>query len=411
MDERTLKWPEHVSFDTRTYEDRLCPNCSSKGLRAFYGLKEIPVHSCFLLPGREDALGYPTSNLELGFCESCGFITNLRFDPGLHHYSAQCEESQGFSACFNAFARSLAQRTIDKYNIHNKVILEIGCGKGEFLALMCQLGNNRGIGFDPAYVPERNPDETGSRIEFIQDFYSAKYARLQADVICCRHTLEHIAPTLEFMHMLHKTVADRPETLLFFELPDVVRVLREGAFWDIYYEHCTYFSAGSLARLFRMAGFDLEELYLDYHGQYLIVSARPNKGPTGECLDLEDDMTLLNQAVKEFRQTCAGKMDYWIRTIGEFARDGKRTVLWGSGSKAVAFLTSLKLSNDIEYVVDINPYRHGRYLPGTGHEIVSPEFLRQYRPQKVIVMNPVYCNEIRQELDKLNVVADLLACQ
>ena len=104
-------------------------------------------------------------------------------------------------------------------------------------------------------------------------------------------------------------------------------------------------------------------------------------------------------------------MDYWIRTIGEFARDGKRIVLWGSGSKAVAFLTSLKLSDDIEYVVDINPYRHGRYLPGTGHEIVSPEFLQQYRPHKVIVMNPVYCSEIRQELDKLNVVADLLACE
>jgi hypothetical protein len=94
-------------------------------------------------------------------------------------------------------------------------------------------------------------------------------------------------------------------------------------------------------------------------------------------LDLEDDMVLLNQAVNEFRQTCSRKMDYWISTIGEFVRDGKRIVLWGSGSKAVAFLTSLKLSNEIEYVVDINPYRHGRYLPGTGHEIVYLEFVKE----------------------------------
>jgi len=159
-----------------------------------------------------------------------------------------------------------------------------------------------------------------------------------------------------------------------------------------------------------MSGFNLEELYLDYHGQYLIIIARSNHGPTSACLDLEDDMALLNQAVNEFRQTCSRKMDYWINTIDEFVRDGKRIVMWGSGSKAVAFLTSLKLSDEIEYVVDINPYRHGKFLLGTGHEIVSPEFLKQYRPHKVIVMNPVYCDEIRQELDRLNVAADLLAC-
>jgi len=362
------------------------------------------------MSSKEEALGYPTSDLKLGFCESCGFITNLLFDPGLNSYSAQCEETQGFSSCFNAFAKSLAKRTIDKYDIHNKVILEIGCGKGEFLALMCQLGENRGIGFDPAYVPERNPDATGSRIEFIQDFYSPKYARLQADVICCRHTLEHIAPTFEFMQMLRKTVADRPDTLLFFELPDVMRVLREGAFWDIYYEHCTYFSAGSLARLFRASGFDLDELYLDYHGQYLIASARPDKGTVIASLDLENDMELLNQAVSEFKQICSRKIDYWLKAIHEFAREGQRVVLWGSGSKAVAFLTTLRLAHEIEYVVDINPHRHGKNLPGSGHEIVAPQFLKRYKPHKVVVMNPVYRDEIRQDLERLNVEADLLVC-
>jgi len=276
---------------------------------------------------------------------------------------------------------------------------------------MCKLGNNRGIGFDPAYVPERNPDETGSQIEFIQDFYSQDYTHLRADVICCRHTLEHIAPTLEFMQMIHKTVVDRPETLLFFELPDTMRILREGAFWDIYYEHCTYFTAGSLARLFRKSGFDLEELYLDYHDQYLIVSARPGNGAAGTHLELEDDMDVLNQAVNEFGQVCSHKIDYWLRTIRGFVREGRRFVLWGSGSKAVAFLTTLGLTDEIEYIVDINPYRHGKNLPGTGHEIVSPDFLKQYKPHKVIVMNPVYCNEIQRDLDKLGVEADLLACE
>ena len=408
MDEGALDLPKEVSFEIVENGELFCPNCHSRGLSLFYAVEDIPVHSCLLMSSKDEASGYPKGNLQLGFCPNCGFITNVRFDPGVHSYSARYEETQGFSACFNAFAKSLAQRVIDKYNIHDRTILEIGCGKGEFLALMCQLGNNRGIGIDPAYVPERNPDTMGSRIEFIRDFYSPKHSHLKADVICCRHTLEHIAPTLEFMKMLRQTIADRLDTLIFFELPDVMRVLREGAFWDIYYEHCTYFSAGSLARLFRMSGFDIDDLYLDYDGQYLIIAAYPSHDKTEPSFDLEDDMEMLEQGLREFRQKCSQKIDYWLRTIRKFTCDGQRTVLWGSGSKAVAFLTTLKLTQEIEYVVDINPYKHGKNMPGTGHEIVAPQFLTQYKPHKIIVMNPVYCDEIQHDLDDLNVKTDLL---
>jgi SAM-dependent methyltransferase len=408
MGEVTLKLPKEVSFEVIEQSDYVCPNCNSKEVSVFYSVTGIPVHSCLLMSSKEEAQRYPTSNLQLGFCSNCRFISNVRFDPSLHNYNTKYEETQGFSACFNAFAKSLAQKIIDKYDIHNKTILEIGCGKGEFLALMCQLGDNRGIGIDPAYVPERNPDTTGSRIEFIQDFYSPKYSHLEADVICCRHTLEHIAPTLEFMQMIRKTIADRPDTLVFFELPDVKRVLQEGAFWDIYYEHCSYFTAGSLAGLFHISGFKPEDLYHDYDGQYLIITAYPSRGSTCPGGDLDNDMDISNQAVSEFRQKCSQKINYWLKTIRKFNHDGKRVVLWGSGSKAVAFLTTLKLSKEIEYLVDINPYRHGKYIPGTGHEIVAPEFLKKYKPHKIIVMNPVYCNEIQQELDDLNVNADLL---
>jgi len=408
MGEVTLKLPKEVSFEVFQQSDYVCPNCNSKELSVFYTVTDIPVHSCMLMSSKEEAQKYPTSNLQLGFCPNCRFIGNVRFDPGLNNYNTSYEETQGFSECFNTFAKSLAQKIIDKYDIHNKTILEIGCGKGEFLALMCQLGNNKGIGIDPAYVPERNPDTTGSRIEFIQDFYSPKYSHLEADVICCRHTLEHIAPTLEFMQMIRKTIADRPDTLVFFELPDVMRVLQEGAFWDTYYEHCSYFTAGSLAELFRISGFKLDDLYHDYDGQYLIATAYPSRDSICHDEDSDDDMDISNQAVREFRQKCSQKIDYWLRTIRKFNREGQRVVIWGSGSKAVAFLTTLKLSEEIEYIVDINPYRHGKYIPGTGHKIVAPEFLKQYKPHKIIVMNPVYCDEIQQELDSLNVNADLL---
>jgi hypothetical protein len=210
------------------------------------------------------------------------------------------------------------------------------------------------------------------------------------------------------MQNIRKTIADRSDTLVFFELPDVMRVLKEGAFWDIYYEHCSYFTTGSLAGLFEISGFDIDDLYHDYDGQYLILTAYPSRDPTCPGGDLDNEMDISNQVVSEFRQKCSQKIDHWLRTIRKFNSDGQRIVIWGSGSKAVAFLSTLKISEEIEYIVDINPYKHGKYIPGSGHEIVAPEFLKQYKPHKIIVMNPVYRNEIQQELDSLKVNADLL---
>jgi SAM-dependent methyltransferase len=408
MSKVTLNLPKGVSFNAFEKPSQSCPNCNSKGLSIFYSIDDIPVHSCLLMSTREEALKYPRDNLQLGFCNNCGFITNTCFDSSVHNYSAQYEETQAFSVCFNAFAKSLAEKLIDKYDIHNKTILEIGCGKGEFLATMCQLGGNRGIGIDPAYVPGRNPDGTVSRIEFIKDFYSEKYAHIKADVICCRHTLEHIAPTRKFMQTLQRTTGDRTNTLVFFELPDVMRVLREGAFWDIYYEHCSYFTAGSLARLFRASGFEIDDLYLDYDGQYLIITAYPADDQTAATLDLENDLELLRRAFEEFREKCYIQIDYWRSTIEQIVADGQKVVLWGSGSKAVAFLSTLKLTDQIEGVVDINPYKHGSYMPGTRQEILSPAFLRDYKPDIVIVMNPIYREEIQQSLISMGLSPQLI---
>jgi hypothetical protein len=84
-------------------------------------------------------------------------------------------------------------------------------------------------------------------------------------------------------------------------------------------------------------------------------------------------------------------------------------VIWGSGSKGVSFLTTLGIEAEVEYAVDINPYKHGMYMAGTGQRIVPPEFLREYRPDLVIAMNPVYLAEIGAALESLGVEAELVA--
>jgi SAM-dependent methyltransferase len=374
----------------------------------FYAVKDIPVHSCLLMPSRQEALDYPKGDLQLGFCRACGFIANVLFDHRLHEYSSRYEETQGFSSRFNAFARGLARRLIERYDLHGKDILEIGCGKGEFLVLLCQLGDNRGIGIDPSYIPGRLPDEAVAPIAFIADFYSEKYAHLTADFVCCRHTLEHIQPTAEFVRMVRRTLGNRRETIVFFEVPDVSRVLQEQAFWDIYYEHCSYFSLGSLARLFRVCGFEVLDLAKDFDDQYLLIEARPSNGTPGPVFKMEHDLEDLAQDIRQFQEAYPRQLAQWRDRLQRCKAQGQRVVIWGSGSKAVAYLTTLGIRDEIVYVVDINPYKHGMFLAGTGHEIVPPTFLKDYRPDVVIVMNPIYCDEIRRDLDSMGIAAELI---
>ncbi len=398
-----------ASFETGKDAQLACPNCASVGVHTFYSVNDIPVHSCLLMPTRDAALNYPRGDLKLGFCRTCGFVFNTLFRPEVHEYSTAYEETQGFSPTFNAFARELAADVIKKHDLSDKTILEIGCGKGEFLVLLCQLANNRGIGIDPGYVPQRTPSEVAPRIEFIQDFYGDKYAHLMADFVCCRHTLEHIAPTLDFMQSIRRTIGDRKDTVVFFELPDVYRVLEEGAFWDIYYEHCTYFSLGSLARLFRQTGFEVTELEAVYDKQYLLLTAIPADGPTAPSLAEEDDLPEMTRSVEAFPSIVEASILGWRQFVDDAVGRNEKVVLWGSGSKGVSFLSTLALQDAIEYVVDINPYRQGHFMPSTGQEIIAPDRLVEYRPDHVIVMNPVYCNEIQADLDRLGVKASLRA--
>jgi SAM-dependent methyltransferase len=388
--------------------EHLCPSCGEKKMKVFHQASQVPSNSCILLGSREEAISYPKGDINLGFCLECGFAANTSFDPGLTEYSGRYEETQGFSATFNAFHRTLAQQLIDRHTLHNKNILEIGCGKGEFLLLLCELGDNYGTGFDPGYHEGRLNSPATSRVNFIQDFYSEKYADIHADFVVCKMTLEHIGATGEFVRMIRRAIGDRQETTIYFQVPDTTRILHQCAFEDIYYEHCSYFSPGSLARLFRASGFRIIGLDTQYDGQYLTLEARPARGAYDrEISQRERDLAQIRKHVSTFPARFDEKIRRWRQKLDWNKLEGRKVVLWGSGSKGVAFLTTLGITDEIQYVVDINPYRHGYFMPGSGQEIVAPEFLREYRPDLVVVMNSIYCDEIRQQMAEMGLQPEI----
>ena len=186
-------------------------------------------------------------------------------------------------------------------------------------------------------------------------------------------------------------------------------VLCDVAFWDIYYEHCSYFTKGSLARLFRANGFEVNKLWTVYDDQYLMIEARPVEGissatPLADEESQADTLKMVDYFVEHYETKRAD----WLAKLQEMKTEGEKVVLWGGGSKGVAFLTTLgQTLDDIAYAIDINPIKTGTFMAGTGQEIVAPAFLREYQPDVVIIMNPVYLEEITRDLQAMGLSPEI----
>ncbi|MGB3247376.1 MAG: class I SAM-dependent methyltransferase [Sulfitobacter sp.] len=390
-----------------TDELHTCPACGSGGVTEIYRLDAIPVQSCILLDSEAEARDFPRRPLLLKFCADCGFVFNAVFDLSQVDYASTTEESQHFSGTFNRFAKELAAEVASLYDLKGKRTLEIGCGKGEFLQELAQQTGTQGLGVDPGFIPERLPGADGQDIHFQREYFDPATIAETPDFVVCRHTLEHIPAVGQFMEDIATAIRSRTDVGIFFETPDVRRVLDEGAFWDIYYEHCSYFTLGSHARLFRRAGMDVTKLYLAYDDQYIIQYAEPStdRPPLPE----ENDLDAVRALAKAFPAKVEEIRAYWTDFVRTRHREGKRVAIWGGGSKGVSFLTTNDLGAEVAQVIDINPFKQGRYLPGTGHLVSGPESLKDAPPDTVIVMNPIYLKEIGADLAAMGLSPELVA--
>ena len=386
-----------------------CPVCHEDSLSIFWEALDLPVHCNLLWPSREAALHAPKGDISLGLCGSCGMIYNVAFDPNLMEYAETYETSLHFSPHFQEYAEWLASRLLERFHLNDKTIIEIGCGKGEFLSLLCKEGRNRGIGFDPSFDGNREGLETTNHITFIRDFYSEKYATTDpADLVCCRQVLEHLDSPHDFLENIKRTIGGRGDTTVFFEVPNGLYTFRDMGIWDIIYEHCSYFAACSLARVFTENHFHILELYETFGGQFLCVEATPIDRPVSSQNDQSEEAKTVADLAFKFAEKYREKVEHWEQYLRRMAQQGKRMVVWGAGSKGVTFLNTLKGADHIECVVDLNPHKHGKFVAGRGQHIVPPSFLDDYQPHIIIVMNPNYLDEIRHMVGHLKDIPEIV---
>jgi len=378
--------------------DRQCLVCESPRVSEFLDLGLVPIQSV-LSASRWEAMNAPKARVRLAFCRECGHIFNSAFDPELVKYTPEYDNALDYSPRFQMYARELAEGLVERFELRGKHLIEIGCGQGEFLRLLCTLGGNRGTGFDPA-APVQGHDATHS-ITWVQEYYSEANAA-SADLVYSRHTLEHIPGPRSFVSMVRRAIGSADQTVVFFEVPNVMSTLAEFAIWDVIYPHVSYFSRHSLTYLLSACGFTTKRTWTGFGNQFLCAEAQPARSLVTVPGD-PDELAALAASVAEFGEVHRRTVASWSGFLEEAAGRGERMILWGAGAKAVTFLTTVAGADRIEYVVDLNARKHGRHIPVGGQQIVAPEFVAEYRPDSIIVMNPNYETEIRKMLRELNV--------
>jgi SAM-dependent methyltransferase len=355
----------------------------------FLRREQVPVHQNLIFSDQACAAKIGRGDLDLRLCEACGFIFNRAFDPEKIMYGEEYDNTQSHSPSFNEYLDELVSHMVVEENVRGEKIVEVGCGKGLFLRKLVEFegAGNTGRGFDPSYAGE-DLDLDG-RLTFERRYYDAECADVPADVVVSRHVIEHVPDPLRLLRNIRQALVNSRDARIFIETPCVRWILRNHVIWDFFYEHCSYFTAESLATALRMAGFAVQSVRHVFKGQYLWLEARVAVDASPVTREPGDVPALAAQfALAERRLT--GEWEAKVK--GLTSRGG--VALWGAGAKGVTFANLIDPAREwIECVVDLNPSKQGGYVPGTGHSIISPRELTSYGVKSAILMNPNYREE------------------
>ena len=370
-----------------------CIVCGSASITRICEFPPLPVDTNRIWSSQAEACAAPKAPIDLVYCQRCGHLFNRSYNDDLVTYEIDYENSQIFSPRFRRYLEELADMLIAKHRLYDKRIVEIGGGRGEFVRMICDRGSNFGVNIGPSYQPGSD-EAIPANIRFITDYYTAKYRDEPADMIVCRHVLEHFWGARELITTVREAVNRRCGAIVYFEVPNGEFIMRERAFWEFHYQHVSYFTKASLAKLFLGCGFEICELQETFAGQFLSVEARsaaPHVPSTQNAWTEHRDAGSYPDFAMDFR----AKVDSSVNRLKRLRSDGRHVVAWGAGAKAVTFLNIVDPAHEgISHIVDISPRKTGFFVAGSGQEIICPSALRELRPDVIVLMNAVYRDEI-----------------
>jgi SAM-dependent methyltransferase len=350
-----------------------------------------PLLNAPLLKKQDDK---PLVQFRLRMNSSLDLLENDKFNPELIVYDKSYQNSVALSPTFVRHIQSVCD-LISQYFSKATSILEVGCGKGDFLNLLEKNGFSDIEGFDTVYEGMN---------EKIKRRYLTEDDKTDRQLVILRHTLEHIPRPHEFLKKIKNI--NGSSGYIYIEVPCLDWIRKNNAFYDIAYEHVNYLSLNALSALFGHKQLAKGSLF---GGQYIYIIAKLE--------DLSKDFERSYNELNNWEYVNFNKLfPQFVQRLHEIQEkiENKRYVfLWGASGKAGTFLhhckvIAPKLMEKLVFAVDINPKKVGKYLPSSLVQIRSKNdfFSKATNIDFLIICNPIYFDEIMIEL-KINNLQDI----
>ncbi len=369
-----------------------CPGCGGRRLTAALLLPKQPVVLNYRFRTAAEARAVPRRDVHLLQCRGCGLVFNAAFEPDVIPYDSRYENRQGFSPVFRAHVTGLVERLSQNPGIRGGRLLEVGCGKGDFLREAARALGAEADGYDTSY--EGPAAEDDGRVRFQASYVSAETVQGRYDAVICRHVVEHVPGIGAFFRELAGIARAAGDPLVVIETPRFEWIVENRCLWDVFYEHCNYFTQPTLAHLARLAGFKVVRHRPVFEDQYQWLELRLAKRaavPTAPGIPAKARLTTFARVAR--RQLDA----LTLRIRSERGR--KPWAVWGAGAKGVALINLLPRLRPAA-VIDSNPAKQGGVLTGTSVPILAPSDPLLAELGLVVIANPNYAAEIRADLAK-----------
>lgn len=373
-----------------------CPVCGGKDIWCFFEAANVPTRDGRLWDSAREATAAPKGNLRLSVCRTCFYIGNEDYLPDADDDS--CDFSLQHSPSFRRFVRRLSSDLIDRYRLEKTTILDVGCGDAFFLKTICSMGRNAGVGIEPGFVQDTRADDP---VRIVRDRFSERLAaRSRFALIACRHVLSEVHQPKELLVSIRRGIRN-PACLVYLEVPNAAHTFGKRLFWNLVYEHRSWYLPEGLMNLCRVAGLEVRDVRACWKREYL--SAIAIRAASASNRRRHAFATASLESLQSFRAEWTRTVDQWQARLAAWRRSGVRVVAWGAGARAVTFFGTFDCRGVIDAVVDINPIRWGKYLPVSALPVEAPAFIQKCKPDAVLITNPTYSSEIRAQVARLGV--------
>ena len=390
----------------------ICRGCGDSLTKTFINLGESPIANNLI---SFEQLNYkePTFPLHALTCDSCGLVQLSEILSREILFSENYSYHSSFSTSWLAHSQSYALKMIDKMKLtEDDLVIEVASNDGYLL----QYFRNAGIsvlGIDPASEVAQVAKEEHS-IPTVVEFFGHQLAtnlvqqHMKPRLIIANNVLAHVPDLHDFVSGFATLLAD--DGIITFEFPHLLNLIQFNQFDTIYHEHYSYLNVTSLVPIFEKHGlriFDVEQL--ETHGGSLrIFVCKANASWRQEpnlksCLVAEGFHDPRSNQICSRLQTHSQqiKSDLLLE-LDRLKKSGRSIAAYGAAAKGNTLLNFVGVKSDnIQYVVDRNPHKQGKYLPGSHIPIVSEEHLETNSPDVLLILPWNLTEELARQLDYL----------